>query len=197
MKTCSSYLALGLCSVLSTLTGCSTDDSSDIGTSGTSTGTSGTTTGSSGTSGGTGSTGTTGASDDGATIDSGIDSTVDNTDSGTTGSSEASTGDETAAADGASCGAFTTGSMTCDQCIQSNCCMAAAACDTVDSNGTDDAGFTSCEQLVSCVNDVCAADGGTLSDCESTCNTDYTMAEQASADALLSCVSMSCMAQCM
>jgi len=62
----------------------------------------------------------------------------------------------------------------------------------------DDGGFTSCEQLVSCVDDLCAADAGSsLSDCESTCNGTYTPTEQSNADALLTCVSANCMTQCM
>jgi len=180
MKTHTSYVAIGLCSLLATLVGCSSDDST--------TGTSGTSGSASGTSGTTGTSGTSGSTDmDGSTVDSSMTST-----------DEASTGDETATAEAASCGSFTTGSATCDQCVQTNCCAAAATCDTADSNGLDDGGFTSCEQLVSCVDDVCSSDAGSnLTDCEMTCNGTYTSDEQMNADALLTCVSTNCMTECM
>ncbi len=108
---------------------------------------------------------------------------------------DASTVIDTGAEAAASCGAFTTGAPACDTCVQANCCTAAATCDVPDDTGLNDAGLTSCEQLVSCVSDLCA-DGGSLSDCEGTCNLTYAQSVQTSANDLLTCTSMNCQAQC-
>jgi hypothetical protein len=116
-------------------------------------------------------------------------------DAGTPGETDASTVVDTGAEAAASCGAFTTGAPACDTCVQANCCTAAATCDVPDDAGLSDAGLTSCEQLVSCVSDFCA-DGGSLSDCEGTCNPTYAQSVQTSANDLLTCTSTNCQAQC-
>jgi hypothetical protein len=131
------------------------------------------------------------------TLDSGStaqdDSSMPGTDTGA--STMADDGSDTGAVEAASCGAFTTGSPTCDACIQQSCCGPAATCDVPDDTGLDDAGLTGCEQLVSCVSDFCA-DGGSLSDCEGTCDPIYSNSVQMSAHDLLTCATTNCQAEC-
>jgi hypothetical protein len=95
-----------------------------------------------------------------------------------------------------------TGSATCDQCLDSQCCTALVSCDTPDSAGVDDAGSSACEQLLGCTLDCLAGnpdagvDGGTLTTCEALCNPSYTLSEQQNATALLQCQAANCSTSC-
>lgn len=106
-------------------------------------------------------------------------------------------------ADGGACAvAATTGSASCDQCLDSQCCTALVACDTQDDAGVSDAGASACEQLLGCILDCVAGnadagvDGGSLSDCQSVCNPSYTSTEQQNATAVLTCQSSNCSSSC-
>jgi hypothetical protein len=183
MKTYTSYAALGMLGFLAALGGCSTDDTAaDGGLMG---------------DGAVATTPDASVGDETATpaVEASTnDGGVVTTDDGAV--AEASTG-----GDGASCGNFSTGSSACDECVNTSCCTPAATCDLAGDAGVDSMGLSSCEQLVSCVEDLCApgdaGDAGNLTDCEMTCNPSYDTATQANADALLTCVSTTCMTQCM
>ncbi|HSY22706.1 MAG TPA: hypothetical protein VK841_11355 [Polyangiaceae bacterium] len=98
---------------------------------------------------------------------------------------------DSAVGEGGSCEDFTTGDPTCDQCVVTNCCAAAAACNAGEDTGADDGGGTACEQIVSCIEDACA-EGGVFGECVVGCSPD----EVSPADALLTCVAASCSAEC-
>ncbi|HZU84655.1 MAG TPA: hypothetical protein VE987_17115, partial [Polyangiaceae bacterium] len=105
------------------------------------------------------------AASDAGTADAGTD-----TDAGTDSAADTST-DAGTCPIGAS-----TGSTSCDQCLESQCCAQIVACDTPDDAGVDDGGASACEQLVQCTLD-CAAgnaeagvDGGSVSGCEAICD---------------------------
>ena len=98
---------------------------------------------------------------------------------------------DSAVGEGGSCEDFTTGDPTCDECIVTNCCAAAAACNAGEDTGADDGGGTACEQIVSCIEDACA-EGGVFGECVVGCSPD----EVSPADALLTCVSTSCSTEC-
>ena len=208
MKT---YASIGVLAVLGAGalalgSGCTVNDSDDddvVATSGASSG------------GASGSTDSSTTATSGSTGSASGDDSSTSATSGSTGSatgdddSAAPTGDETgdsnvfvsadAAGDGAaSCGSFTTGAAACDACVQAQCCDTAAACDLPDDAGLDDAGLSACEQLVSCVTDLCS-DGGSLTDCLGTCsppNGLYSVAETSAASALLTCVTTNCAQSC-
>jgi hypothetical protein len=104
--------------------------------------------------------------------------------------------------DGGCAVSINTGSPTCNQCVQSQCCAAVSSCGTPDDAGVDDAGNTACELLLKCTLDCVAGnseagvDGGSTSSCEASCSPTYTQAEQQSASAVLSCRAASCSPQC-
>ncbi|HLK37703.1 MAG TPA: hypothetical protein VKU41_13175 [Polyangiaceae bacterium] len=109
----------------------------------------------------------------------------------------------TASDAGSACGVgVSSGSATCDSCLESTCCGALTACDTPDDGGVNDAGMSQCEALVGCILDCVAGNAdagiaaGTTSSCESVCNPTYSASEQASAQALLACETSNCSAAC-
>lgn len=89
-----------------------------------------------------------------------------------------------------------TGSVPCDQCIESMCCSQLDACATADDAGVDDAGASACARLTQCVFDWVAADAGSLASGEATCGPSYTQTEQTQSHALITCIYGSCAAQC-
>jgi hypothetical protein len=142
--------------------------------------------------------------------------TVDNGDDGgvTTepdAETDAATPDDTGTAtpdtgtmpDAAACGVATdTMNPTCDTCLESQCCSSLEGC-----YGTDpDAAETSCQMLVSCIQDYeTATDGGAFADALDTCapdsGTTYSATDVANATALLGCLgdgnpSGACAASC-
>jgi hypothetical protein len=98
---------------------------------------------------------------------------------------------DSAASEGGSCEGFTTDNPSCDQCITENCCEAVAACNGGEDAGADDPGVSMCEQIISCVEDLCA-DGGVLGECIIGCSPD----EVSPVDPLLTCIAESCPAEC-
>ncbi len=106
--------------------------------------------------------------------------------------------------DVSSCGNFSSGDATCDQCIQeeSPCCNSARACATADDGGVDNAGKTRCQQLLDCIYN-CASglsgSGGTppsYTQCQVTCATAYNDTEYDSAIGIVACVQALCSQQC-
>ncbi len=91
--------------------------------------------------------------------------------------------------------ALSTGDPTCDTCVATSCCTQLTGCDTPDDAGVDDAGFSACEQLLGCINDVNSADGGTDGGA-TTCDPTYSSGEQTSATAVLTCIESACATQC-
>jgi hypothetical protein len=105
------------------------------------------------------------------------------------------------APDAASCGALSLGSVACDMCTAAHCCTEVRTCDTPDDAGTDDAGNTSCEQLLACSIDLAQGDGGTLDAGFFSCvggegGTNYTPSQQATTSALIDCVNTNCSSVC-
>jgi hypothetical protein len=133
--------------------------------------------------------------DDGSTTNPDTGTTT-NPDTGTTTTDDGGTD---GGADGGTCSiGLDTGSADCDTCVAANCCTQLTTCDTPDDAGVDDAGFSSCEQLLSCINDANAsadasADAGVG---ESDCNPSYTTDEQTNAEGVLTCIRTSCGTQC-
>jgi len=118
-------------------------------------------------------------------------------DTGTTPAEDTGTTPATDAGEDAGTCAVTlsTGDPACDTCVATTCCSQLTGCDTADSAGTDDAGFSACEQLLACINDVNTADGGTDGGA-TTCNPSYSASEQTSATAVLTCIESGCATQC-
>jgi hypothetical protein len=110
------------------------------------------------------------------------------------GGFSAPSGDDDAGDGGASatCQATaSTGSTTCDACVESSCGASWCAC-SGDAN-VDDAGLTGCFDYVNCLF-TCAGDAGasSLSGCESRCASGYTATERSNGDELASCVFSHC-----
>jgi hypothetical protein len=102
---------------------------------------------------------------------------------------------ESGATDAATCSvALDTGSTDCDTCAATSCCSALMACDTADDAGLDEAGFSRCEGLLTCLNDVNNSDSG--EDAGSTCDPSYTATEVTNATAVFTCLHTSCATQC-
>jgi hypothetical protein len=106
-----------------------------------------------------------------------------------------------AAADGPSCTAIDTGNPNCNQCLAANCI--ATVCPCTSDTSVDDAGLPQCINDVQCIADCVAGNPdagvapGTQSQCEMDCGGSYTMTENQNAAALYSCISQSCMSQCL
>jgi hypothetical protein len=128
--------------------------------------------------------------DDGAII--GDDGAVTVDDGGAEAATEAGVGDT-----GATCGiGVATGTAACDTCIEASCCTALTTCDTPDDAGVDDAGSSSCEQLVACIDDVNASDPDGGADAGDICNASYAADVQAKAAGFFGCIATSCATPC-
>jgi hypothetical protein len=100
-----------------------------------------------------------------------------------------------------SCGSYTSGVTSCDQCIQTACCGESAQCSNPGDGGVDDAGRTRCEALLRCALECSAppSDGGTAPSYEACwlqCKGPYSSDEQLAAMGLESCIGLSCPYDC-
>jgi hypothetical protein len=142
-------------------------------------------------------TGDGGNTDDGTTGTSEPDSA---TDTGTaTPTPEGSTTVVTDAGDGGLVCDIPSGADACDTCALTSCCAAENTCQSETAN---DAGTTDCEDIFSCVQDCLApppdagVDGGTLSDCTTTCSAGHTTQGMTDFTGLSTCLASSCASQC-
>jgi hypothetical protein len=145
--------------------------------------------------------------DDGGTTDGNVtdthvtpdnnvpDNKVPETGGGDTATDDSSmdTGTDTGgmcAAIGGDGGGFTTGNMTCDDCLAANCCSQVTNCVTPYADG----GTNDCANILFCVV-ACVNDGGTTSSCATPC---VTMYPNGANDAIMlqTCQGNSCATEC-
>jgi hypothetical protein len=103
------------------------------------------------------------------------------------------------AGDAGSCSiGLDTGDATCNTCVETSCCTQLTTCDVTDDAGANDAGFSACEQLLACINDVNSTTdgGGEAGAGETACDGTYEQSEQTNAEAVLTCIRTSCATQC-
>ncbi len=141
--------------------------------------------------------------DDASTDDGSTTSTEDSgtTDTGTTPATDGSTLVVTDAAGDAGVVCDTTGiTDMCDLCAAQSCCSEENQCQNVEATG--DSGTTECEDVFSCVQDCLAPpadsgiDGGTLTDCSSTCSAGHSATATTDFTALSTCLASMCATQC-
>ena len=141
-------------------------------------------------------TGEDASTDDGSTGTPEPDSATPDTGTTTTPDTGTTTVPDAGGEAAATCGvALDTGSAECDTCVAASCCTQLTTCDTPDDAGVNEAGLDSCEQLLTCINDINGTDGGADSGM-ATCDPSYGSTVQTAAAAVLSCIETSCATQC-
>jgi hypothetical protein len=141
-------------------------------------------------------TGLDGGGEDSSTADgSGSSSSSGGSSSGGSDASTTTDGGGTCAAQVPVAGA------ACDACVKSHCCSELTACDTADDAGVDDAGMTTCEQLLQCTLTYAATADASLTESISTCSggeggMTYSAAAQQLATMLITCTGTNCATEC-
>jgi hypothetical protein len=139
----------------------------------------------------------TSSSSGGSSSGGGDDSATEASSGGSSSSSSSGAGDSGGDAGLCPSAALQIDPPACDTCVKTSCCAQLTACDTPGAAGVDDAGFTECENLLSCTLAYATAQDAGLTESLSTCSGGVDGgAPLTTLNALLACASAHCATEC-